>query len=42
MNKKDYEKPEMMVVQLRNRKHILAVSGQVNATMDNELEEEEI
>ena len=32
MNKKDYEKPTMTVVELRNRTQLLAGSSQLDAT----------
>ena len=44
MNKKDYLKPTMQVVKLQHQAHLLqaSVSGQVNATMNSEWEEEDI
>ena len=41
MKKKEYERPTMQVVQLKQRSQILAgsVGGNVNATMDGEFEE---
>jgi len=42
MKKKQYQKPTMKVVKLQQQTHLLQASGQVNATMDNEWEEEDI
>lgn len=42
MKKKDYQKPTMRVVQLQYQTHLLQASGQVNATMNTEWEEEDI
>ena len=44
MKRKDYLKPTMHVVQLQHQAHLLAgsASGQVNATMETEWEEEDI
>ena len=44
MNKKDYEKPTMTVVELRHRTQLLQASrnASVSATMDNEWDEEDI
>ncbi len=41
MNKKDYQKPTMKVVQLQHQSHILAGSatGNVNATMSGSFTE---
>ena len=41
MNKKDYQKPTMKVVQLQHT-GMLMTSGQVNATMNDTWTEEEI
>ena len=41
MKKKEYEKPMMQVVQLQQRTMLLQASGQVDATMDGEWEEED-
>ena len=42
MKKKQYERPTMQVVQLKQRSQILAGSEQVNATMSTEWEETDI
>jgi hypothetical protein len=44
MRKKDYEKPTMQIVQLKQQPQLLAgsVTGDVNATMDGEFEDIDI
>ena len=42
MKKKEYERPTMQVVQLKQQPQLLAGSEQVNATMNGTWEEEEI
>ena len=42
MKRKDYEKPTMKVVQLKYRAQLLQASGQVQATMSSNWEEEVI
>jgi len=44
MKKKEYERPAMQVVQLKQQPQLLAgsVTGNVNATMNGTWEEEEI
>ena len=41
MKKKEYERPTMQVVQLKQRQQLLtgSATGDVNATMDGEFEE---
>ena len=42
MKKKDYLKPTMQVVKLKQKPTLLAGSEQVNATMNGKFEEEDI
>ncbi len=42
MKRKDYNRPTMKVVKLRQRTHLLQASGQVDATMNGTWEEENI
>ncbi len=42
MTKKDYQKPTMNIVKLQHQTHLLQTSGQVQATMNTEWEEEDI
>jgi hypothetical protein len=42
MKRKDYQKPTMNIVKLQHQTHLLQASGQVNATMNTEWEEEDI
>ena len=44
MKKKDYQKPTMEIVQLQQQSHLLqaSASSQVNATMNDEWEEEDL
>jgi len=42
MKRKDYEKPTMQVVQLQHREQLLKASGQVQATMSSNWEEQDI
>ena len=42
MEKKEYERPTMQVVQLKQRQQLLAGSAQVDATMNGTFEEETI
>ena len=42
MKRKAYERPTAQVVKLQQQCHILAGSGQVQATMDGTFTEEEI
>ena len=42
MKKKEYERPTMQVVQLKQQPQLLAGSEQVNATMDGTWTEEDI
>ena len=36
MKKKEYEKPTMQVVKLKQQTHLLQASGQVNASLSND------
>ena len=42
MKKKEYERPTMQVVQLKQQQPLLTGSAQVDATMNGTWEEEEI
>lgn len=42
MKRKDYEKPTMQVVKYESTAELLVASGEVNATMDNVWDEEDI
>ena len=40
--KRKYEKPSQTVIKLRHKTHLLQTSGQVQATMNTEWDEEDI
>ena len=40
--KRKYEKPSQRVIELKHQTHLLQTSGQVQATMNTEWEEEDI
>lgn len=42
MKKKQYQKPTMQVFMMKQQQQLLQASGQVNATMGNEWEDEDI
>ena len=41
MKKKEYERPSTRVIELKHQTHLLQTSGQVQATMNTEWEEED-